>query len=331
MSGRVAPIAFNSGVQNHYGNQKSTMGQSVHISPSSHISVEQSFGLSIPTAADDPCSCTPNVKHTRLMVQADLRRRHTSFGSTPCRFEWKSCALGAEFLGSFFLFLFLAMPVAYGCDLVQASGGDPAVRVLALLVVSLAAGLGYFAIASSVASVSGGLLSPHVTWLMCCSGHLHWIAAILYTVVQFLGNLLGGLIVWWLFSSGPCWYGLPQVPMGVSVSHAFAAEVTGTVILFTVILFARDNAINPSLSGGAALTLCTLLFGQFSGASFNFFRYLGSAIVSGHFAHAWLYFVGPLFGGFIAWCLYHAVQILSHLGTSGCLRPCHEPQAKSCV
>ena len=51
---------------------------------------------------------------------------------------------------------------------------------------------------------------------------------------------------------------------------------------------------------GLTLVFCILMGGPLTGASLNPARTLGPALIAGNTANLWLYFVGPIAGGFIA-------------------------------
>jgi len=53
-----------------------------------------------------------------------------------------------------------------------------------------------------------------------------------------------------------------------------------------------------------------LIFGPATGASFNPARWFAPALVSGEFANAWLYILGPILGALAAAVLYRTVMEL---------------------
>jgi glycerol uptake facilitator-like aquaporin len=61
---------------------------------------------------------------------------------------------------------------------------------------------------------------------------------------------------------------------------------------------------------GGALGVGVLIFGPATGASFNPARWLGPALMSGEFANAWLYILGPIAGAAAAALLYRTVMEL---------------------
>ena len=64
---------------------------------------------------------------------------------------------------------------------------------------------------------------------------------------------------------------------------------------------------------GGTVGLCALVGGPLSGAALNPARWLGPALLSGSWQHAWIYLVGPLAGALVgAWGYGALIGALPH-------------------
>ena len=210
--------------------------------------------------------------------------------------------LVAEFIGTFALIFIGAGAVAIG------AGG--------LMGAALAHGFVVVAFIYAYGHISGTHINPAVTLGLLIAGEIEFVAAIGYWIVQFLGGILGAVLLNTV---------LPNPgDLGVTIltteanGGAFTVTATQGLIVEIILTFFLVNAIfNTAVSGkagnfaglaiGLTLIFCILMGGPLTRASFNPARTLGPAIVSDNYADIWLYFVGPIIGAILAALLYIGV------------------------
>lgn len=216
----------------------------------------------------------------------------------------------AEFIGTFFLVLFVCLIVT-----VNSSGGlgftDWAVIglvhafVLAMLVYTLG-------------GTSGAHFNPAVTAALAALRRITLIDAVIYWLVQLAGAVAAALVCKLLLldEGRAAKYGAATVsqkflqgkPLG-----GLLAEVIGAYVLMWAIM---GVAVNPrgerAWAGwviGMALALGVMTLGPIDGASFNPARWFGPAIVAGEYSDFWIYILGPLVGAIGAAFAYRLVVL----------------------
>jgi aquaporin Z len=219
--------------------------------------------------------------------------------------------LAAELLGTAFL-VFVAVGVATLSFGFGVSGSSFAAGVVAT---ALAFGLTLMALAYVLGPVSGCHVNPAVTIGALLSGRIGITEAVGYWVAQFVGGILGALLLWGLFSTSPLYNrsttGLGTDGWGVashihiSAGGAFLAEVVLTALFVFVILGVTSKTANAATAGvviGLTLTVVHLIGIPITGTSVNPARSLGPALVVGGTAlrQVWLFIVAPLVGGAVA-------------------------------
>ena len=210
--------------------------------------------------------------------------------------------LVAEFIGTFALIFIGAGAVAIG------AGG--------LIGAAFAHGFVVVAFIYAYEHISGTHINPAVTLGFLIAGEIEFVAAIGYWIVQFLGGILGAVMLNVV---------LPNPgDLGVTIltteanGGAFTVTATQGLIVEIILTFFLVNTIfNTAVSGkagnfaglaiGLGLMFCIVMGGPLTRASLNPARTLGPAIVSGNYADIWLYFVGPLVGAALAALLYIGV------------------------
>ncbi|HEY1591257.1 MAG TPA: aquaporin [Solirubrobacteraceae bacterium] len=181
---------------------------------------------------------------------------------------------------------------------------------------ALAFGFVLLALAYTLGPISGANVNPAVTLGFVLSGRMSLKEASGYWAAQFVGGILGALILWGIFSSSPEYsrsvVGLgtngwgPKVSMtGIGLGGAFAVEVVLTYIFVTAVLVATSRVGSPGFAGlaiGVGLTVVHLIGIPLTGTSVNPARSLGPALIVGHKAlsQVWLFIVAPLVGGGLA-------------------------------
>jgi aquaporin Z len=143
--------------------------------------------------------------------------------------------------------------------------------------------------------------------------------AVPFWVAQFVGGIVGALILWGIFSSSPHYnrsvtglgtdgYGSKSL-LHINLAGALGTEVVLTFIFVLVVLAATSRLGSPGLAGlaiGVALTAVHLIGIALTGTSVNPARSLGPALIVGGTAlsQVWVFIVAPLVGGALAALAY---------------------------
>ena len=200
--------------------------------------------------------------------------------------------LVAEFIGTFALIFIGAGAVAIG------AGG--------LMGAALAHGFVVVAFIYAYGHISGTHINPAVTLGLLIAGEIEFVAAIGYWIVQFLGGILGAVVLKAVLPDAGD-LGVTILGEGVGVGQGLVIEIVLTFFLVNTIFNTAVSGKAGNFAGiaiGLTLIFCILMGGPLTRASFNPARTLGPAIVSGNYADIWLYFVGPFVGAILAALLY---------------------------
>ena len=203
--------------------------------------------------------------------------------------------LVAEFVGTFALIFIGAGALAIG----QAN----------LLSVALAHGLVIVVFAYAYGHISGTHINPAVTLGLLIAGEIEFVAAIGYWIVQFLGGILGAVVLNAVLPDAGD-LGVTILGEGVGVGQGLVVEIVLTFFLVNTIFNTAVSGKAGNFAGlaiGLTLVFCILMGGPLTRASLNPARTLGPAIVSGNYADIWLYFVGPPVGAALAALFYIGV------------------------
>lgn len=208
----------------------------------------------------------------------------------------------AEFIGTCVLVLFACGTAAVvGCSAEQGTG---------YLLTALAFGLVIVAMAYSIGNVSGCHINPAVSIAMLVAKKLSVKDFIGYVVAQFLGAIVGALILMALVGkdSGLGANALYQNNIGLSL----LVEVILTFVFVIAILGVTSKESNSAVAGiviGLTLTLVHILGISFTGTSVNPARSFGPALLMGGeaLANVWVFIVAPLAGGVLAALVYQFI------------------------
>ncbi|MCB0942237.1 MAG: aquaporin Z [Mycobacterium sp.] len=221
--------------------------------------------------------------------------------------------LAAEFVGTFLL-------VFGGCGaaVFAASPDEKSSVGIGFLGVALAFGLTVLAGVYAFGVISGGHFNPAVTLGAALAKRVEWKALPAYWVVQVIGGLVAGLVIW-VIGKGKSGYTPTghmaangygaHSPFGYSLGAVLIAEVLLTFIFLLVILGATDDRAPKGFAGlaiGLTLTLIHLISIPISNTSVNPARSTGVAFFNGAGAPAqlWAFWLAPLVGAAIAGVLY---------------------------
>jgi aquaporin Z len=190
---------------------------------------------------------------------------------------------------------------------------SPAVRVIPSefsrrVLTGLAMGLTLVAIVySSWGKRSGAHMNPAFTLTFLRLGKVAPWDAVFYALAQFVGGILGILLIIPLVSDLIAHHSVNYVvtlpgPAGVRV--AFLAEAAISFVLVTVVLVFTNRSEALARWTGVVAGLCVAGFITFesplSGMSMNPARTLGSALVPHLWNSLWIYFTAPPLGMLVA-------------------------------
>jgi aquaporin TIP len=207
----------------------------------------------------------------------------------------------AEFVGTFALIFIGAGSVIYG-DLVG---------------VALAHGLVIAVMVSSVAMISGGFFNPAITIAFALTRRLAPRLAGFYLIVQLGAAALAALLLKWVLPHAAMTsshLGAPALGSGLSAGKGVAIEAVLTFFLVWVVF---ATAADPrgafkqiaGLAIGLTITLDALMGLGLTGAAMNPARAFGPQLVGNHWAHFWVWYVGPIAGGVIAALIYEGLYL----------------------
>lgn len=211
-------------------------------------------------------------------------------------------ALLAEFIGTFAL-VFVGAAVVAALSVTENGSG-------AVVVPALGHGLIITGMVYALGAVSGGHFNPAVTAAMLVAGKIDVMKTILYWVVQFLGAIVGAVVLSFLIGGAPgLHFGTTEGAL-TSSNLVYAAVLEGiATFLFVTVIYqtavnGRGGAHAP-LAIGLTLTALILAIGVYTGASLNPARTLGPALVAGDLSYVPLYLIG-IFGGGLLGGLFNA-------------------------
>ncbi|KGI70224.1 aquaporin Z [Mycolicibacterium rufum] len=223
--------------------------------------------------------------------------------------------LAAEMFGTFWL-VFGGCGSAVFAATVQTSDGS--LVGIGFLGVALAFGLTVLTGVYAVGTVSGGHFNPAVTLGAAIARRVEWKALPLYWLVQVIGGLIAGLLIFVVARGRPGFeaaghmaangYG-EHSPTGYSLWAVLITEVVLTAVFLFVILGATEERAPKGFAGlaiGLTLTLIHLISIPISNTSVNPARSTAVAFFNGSGAPAqlWLFWVAPLAGAAIAGVAY---------------------------
>ena len=192
--------------------------------------------------------------------------------------------------------------------LIFVGAGAVAIDVGGLAGAAFAHGFVVIAFIYAYGHISGTHINPAVTLGLLVAGEIEFAAAIGYWIVQFLGGILGALLLNIILPT-PGDLGVTILMEGITPVQGLVVEIVLTFFLVNTIFNTAVNGKAGNFAGlaiGLCLIACIFMGGPLTRASLNPARTLGPAIFSTNpqWDNIWLYFVGPCVGAILAALLY---------------------------
>jgi MIP family channel proteins len=206
----------------------------------------------------------------------------------------------AEFIGTFGL-------VFAGCGAIvidDVTGGR-----VTHVGIGLTFGLVIAAMVYATGHLSGAHLNPAVSLAFALTRHFPRRDLLPYWIAQLAGAVAAGAMLRLLF--GPAASLGATLPRGPAWQSLVLEGLLTFFLMFVIMAMATDaRAVGQSaaLAIGATVGLEALFAGPISGASMNPARSFGPALVSGAFAHHWVYWAGPCVGALLGALSYEGLR-----------------------
>ena len=173
---------------------------------------------------------------------------------------------------------------------------------------ALAFGLSVVAMAYAIGGISGCHINPAITLGVWLSKRMSGKEAAMYMVAQFIGAVIGSVILFALTSTSTeiAGTGANAIQTGATVTSGLIAEIVFTFVFVLVVLGTTDEKKGAgNLAGlaiGLTLVLVHLVCIRYTGTSVNPARSFGPALFQGGAAleQLWIFIVGPFVGGALA-------------------------------
>ena len=217
----------------------------------------------------------------------------------------------AEFVGTFALIFIGAGSIIAATAAHGGQGGA------GLVTIAIAHGLAIAVMVTAVGHISGGHLNPAVTVAAAAVRKILPVEAAVYIVAQCAGAVAGAALLRGAIPES-LWrqvnLGTPGLGGGVNAAQAVVIEAVLTFLLVWVIF---ATAVDPrgafgkvaGLAIGFVVLMDIMAGGPFTGGAMNPARFLGPALIAGHWNDGWVYLVGPLAGGTLAGLIYETVLL----------------------
>ena len=182
---------------------------------------------------------------------------------------------------------------------------------------AFAHGLVIAVMVSSLGFISGGHFNPAVTLGFLVTRRIAPALAVWYWLVQFGGAALAALLLKWVLPTSiesQTGIGAPTLYRDLTSG---AGVVTEAVLTFFLVWVIFATAVDPrgtfkqiaGLAIGFTITLDILMAGGLTGGAMNPARAFGPQLVGNHWAHFWVWYVGPGAGAVIAASLYELLYL----------------------
>jgi aquaporin Z len=167
---------------------------------------------------------------------------------------------------------------------------------------------------SPLGKLSGGHISSSVTLAFWAHGKMHGQDAVGYIVAQFIGAILGAILmvsVWGKYA-GSVYNGMTLPGAGYALWFVFLAEVFVTFLLvLSIFLFVCNHRLMrwTPLMTWLLITAIVWQEAPISGTSLNPARSIGPAFVTGLWRDQWLYCIAPPLGALLAVAMFRLLSM----------------------
>jgi aquaporin Z len=180
----------------------------------------------------------------------------------------------------------------------------PAVKVRQVITGFLFGSIGASIALSNIGTVSGAHINPAVTMVFWLYRKIEGRLAITYILAQVTGAIIGCLpLLFWGQLGRSINFGGTAPGDGYTLGQALLGEVLTTFIMVSLLIlfigFRQIRQFTPYMFP-VLYAIMVPLEAAISGTSTNPARSLGPAVISGHWAGWWIYWIGPLAGAFLA-------------------------------
>jgi aquaporin Z len=185
---------------------------------------------------------------------------------------------------------------------------------------------------SPLGKLSGGHISSSVTLAFWAHGKMHGQDAVGYIVAQFIGAILGAILmvsVWGKYA-GSVYNGMTLPGAGYALWFVFLAEVFVTFLLvLSIFLFVCNHRLMrwTPLMTWLLITAIVWQEAPISGTSLNPARSIGPAFVTGLWRDQWLYCIAPPLGALLAVAMFRLLS-MGRRDVLSC-KLCHVPHYRS--
>jgi aquaporin NIP len=212
--------------------------------------------------------------------------------------------LTAEMIGTALLVFF-----GPGSAVISAYQGD----AITLEGIAAANGIIIMVLIYAIGHVSGAHFNPGVTIAFALFRHFQPRDVAPYIVVQFIGGIIGALLLWALFGDAID-HGVTG-PSGTDIQGIGMEIVLTFLLMFVITAVATDvRAVGAAaaIAIGSTVGLDVLIGGPITGGSMNPARSLGPALVSGELRDLWVYIIAPPIGAVLGAAAYTLVRADHH-------------------
>lgn len=236
----------------------------------------------------------------------------------------------AELIGTFLLVFFVTSVVV-----LFVSTGEQATFGSDFAVIGLVHAFLLFGLIVMFGVVSGGHFNPAVTLAAWVIKRISSIDALIYTLAQLIGGVLGAFLCKGLLEDEgrATHYGAATVsPLLAGNFQGAIIEAIGTFCLVLVILaavFSRKSFKEwAPLAIGTTLGFLVMVGGPLSGGSYNPARWFGPALVGNEWGGVWPYLLGPIVGAMLAAAVFRYVLEAGGLPPTEPAEPVRPPVQK---